>query len=377
MNHNMVDGAMEHGFQTNVDLLRASRPRWLERGVQNKWDDVLTFKPRPARERTGTPEERPPRWRLGKRYEEILSDPGYVNDLIETSPEPEDEREEVRRVIWENYNYLDVLYAYYAADLNENWDLSQPVPGMVKHDGDEEEIDEGRKVLLMPGLWRILKECKMVFGDVKSKMHLAVYNRVHARGLTRIAEKTREDSSFDVALTDPHLRLQEVSFYSLVETLIRAAYLKIHTVGSVSQRFEALLSEHLHPFALKKQKGKDYLDFRNPAVQDIFTQTSVEPRLRKVYEYFITSYKQNKAKSNALGHLDVTMTMNHVLVMMEKCNLFDPNYNVKKCAEAFGAIICDTDLLPQVEQLLSAEHLMPPLYLLEQCLSGLASRDAQ
>ena len=44
----------------------------------------------------------------------------------------------------------------------------------------------------------------------------------------------------------------------------------------------------------------------------------------------------------------MTMTMNHVLVMMEKCNLFDPNYNVKKCAEAYGAIICDTDLLPQV-----------------------------
>jgi len=27
MGHNRMDGAMEHGFQTNVDLLRASRPR--------------------------------------------------------------------------------------------------------------------------------------------------------------------------------------------------------------------------------------------------------------------------------------------------------------------------------------------------------------
>jgi hypothetical protein len=71
-------------------------------------------------------------------------------------------------------------------------------------------------------------------------------------------------------------------------------------------------------------------------------------RLRKVFEYFISSYKQNKVKSNATGQLDITMTMNHVLVMMETCNLFDPNYNVKKCAEAYGAVICDTDLLPQV-----------------------------
>jgi len=27
LGHNRMDGAMEHGFQTNVDLLRASRPR--------------------------------------------------------------------------------------------------------------------------------------------------------------------------------------------------------------------------------------------------------------------------------------------------------------------------------------------------------------
>ena len=68
INHNTVDGAMEHGFQTNVDLLRACRPRWLERGSQNKWDDVLTFKPRPAKNRNDEPEEKPPWWRLGKKY---------------------------------------------------------------------------------------------------------------------------------------------------------------------------------------------------------------------------------------------------------------------------------------------------------------------
>jgi hypothetical protein len=54
------------------------------------------------------------------------------------------------------------------------------------------------------------------------------------------------------------------------------------------------------------------------------------------------------AKPQATGLLDMTMSMNHILAMMEKCNLFDPNYNVKKCSEAYGGVICDTDLLPQV-----------------------------
>lgn len=30
-----------------------------------------------------SPEAKPPWWRLGKRYEELLEDPGHVNDLIE------------------------------------------------------------------------------------------------------------------------------------------------------------------------------------------------------------------------------------------------------------------------------------------------------
>jgi hypothetical protein len=350
MGHNTVDGAMEHGFQTNIDLLRASRPRWLERRAQNKWDDVLTFKPRPMRERTGTPEERPPWWRLGKKYEEILEDPGYVNDLIETSAEPEDEREELRRVIWENYNYLDVLYAYYAADMNETWNLSNEIPGMTKHNGDEEQEEDGSKTLQMYGLARILKECKMAIGDVKVKMPVSVFNRVHAKGQLRIAAKKNKDPSYDVTNEDPHDRTSDISFYSFVETLIRCAYLKMNASGGVYQRLEALFTEHIHPFALKKQTKREFLDFRSPPVRDCLTDAVTEPRLRKIFDYFISSYKQNLVKKNVIGPSDWTINMNHVLAMMEKCNLFDPNYNVKKCAEAYGAVTCDTDLLPQVKK---------------------------
>jgi len=268
--------------------------------------------------------------------------------LIDTSPEPEDEREEMRRVVYENYNYLDVLYGYYAADMNETWDIAQPIPDMVVHTGDEEEKDDKSKTMIMVGLWRILKECKMVIGDVKVKMPLAVFNRVHVQGQQRVAAMLKKDSSYDVANFDPHYRKSEIGFYIFIETIIRCAYLKMNASGSVSQRLEALFQDHIHPFALKKQTKRDVLDFRSPGVQECLTDPVTEGKLRKVFDYFISSYKSNKQRSNAIGPLDSTMTMNHVLALMEKCNLFDPNYNVKKCTEAYGGIICDMDLLPQV-----------------------------
>lgn len=388
IHHNTVDGAMEHGFQTNIDLLRASRPRWLERNAQNKWDDVLTFKPRPVRTRTGTPEEKPPWYRLGTKFEEVLADPGYVNDLIETCPDPEEEREELRRVIWENHNYLDVLYAYYASDLNETWDVEKPVPGMIQHTGDEEEEEEELKMLQMKGLMRILKDCKIPIGDVKVKLPLAVFDRVHVQGHLLTATRLKQDPNYTVTEVDPHQASSTISFYSFIETLIRCAYLKCTSHSGVFKRLEALMADHIKEFALKKQTKKEYLDFRNAAVQACYGDETISHRLRRIFEYFITSYKANKAKvrvreasqnpiiltsnrepnlalmlpplpllslscslhwqPNATGYLDQTMTMNHVLAMMEKCNLFDPNYNVKKCAEAFGAVTCDTDLLPQV-----------------------------
>lgn len=296
IHNNTVDGAMEHGFQTNIDLLRASRPRWLERGSQNKWDDVLTFKPRPVRTRTGTPEEKPPWYRLGVKFEEVLADPGYVNDLLETCPDPEEEREELRRVIWENHNYLDVLYAYYAADLNETWDVEKPVPGMIKHTGDEEEEEDDTKMLQMKGLMRILKDCKIPIGDVKVKLPLAVFDRVHVQGHLLTAAKMKQDPNYAVSDVDPHQSSSSVAFYSFIETLIRCAYLKQTSQIGVYKRFEALMTEHIREFALKKQTKKDYLDFRNVAVQACFGDATISGRLRRIFEYFITSYKANKVK---------------------------------------------------------------------------------
>ncbi len=34
--------------------------------------------------------------------------------------------------------------------------------------------------------------------------------------------------------------------------------------------------------------------------------------------------------------------------MMEKMEAFDPSFTVKKCAETFERITCDSDILPQV-----------------------------
>ncbi len=35
-------------------------------------------------------------------------------------------------------------------------------------------------------------------------------------------------------------------------------------------------------------------------------------------------------------------------VMLEKMEAFDPSFPVKKCAETFEKITCDSDILPQV-----------------------------
>lgn len=343
---------MEHGFQTNVELMRANRPRWLERSKKSKWHDVLSFKPRPVRSRGDTPGEKPPWWRLGAKFEALVKDGGddglgYLNDLLEIEAEPEEEREEIRRVIWENNDFLDHLYAYYARDMNETWDASKPIEGMIKHTGDETEVEDRNSVMRMPGLWRIVKDCKMAMGDVKVKMHAAVFNRVHARGNLRLELMKKADASFDLRDSDPHDRCVEISFYSFVETLIRSAHLKMQGSGTLSQRFEALMKDHIRSLAMKKQVKRDYLDFRNKDVQACLLEPVREQRLRKIYDYFISSYKSNKLRSDKIGEKDMTLTMNHVLVMMDKTNLFDPDYNVKKCAETYGSIICDTDLLPQ------------------------------
>lgn len=335
---------MEHGFKTNVDMLRANRPRWVERGEKSKWDDVITFKPKPARQRTASPEAKPPWWRLGKRYEELLEDPGHVNDLIEVQADPAEERLEIRRIIWENQNYLNILFAYYKNDMNENWDPEQPIPGMTEHDGNEEDKGEA---MLMEAFWRILKECKICYGDVKNKMPVAVFDRVVLLGRNRMAEMEREDAHYDVKDSHPHWRKNRISYYALVETLIRVAYIRVRDAHSVSSRLAVLVKEMLMPCAMLKQTDRFFLDFRSPAVQQVVWEATTEGRLQKIFDFFVVNYKSSKPRANTIGPHDLTMSLNHVIGVMNRMELFDPSFNVKKCVECFCKITCDNDLLPQ------------------------------
>lgn len=92
--------------------------------------------------------------------------------------------------------------------------------------------------------WRILKECKIAMGNVKVKMPVAVFDRVHVQGKRRTA-RMQQDSSFDMTAVDPHNRNMPVVFYDLVETLIRIGMLKLQ--GSLSSRFEGLIKDFLRP----------------------------------------------------------------------------------------------------------------------------------
>ena len=88
----------------------------------------------------------------------------------------------------------------------------KPIPGMIKHNGDETEVEDKGKIMKMPGLWRILKDCKVVDGGDRVDNYLSVYNRIHALGKLRIAQKSQDDPAFDVYKCDPHDHKMEVVF---------------------------------------------------------------------------------------------------------------------------------------------------------------------
>ena len=71
MGKNSVDVGFEMGFQTNLDMIRSVRNRWEGGPAPDKWDDVLSFKPRDARS-TALQAQRPLWWRLGPLYEALL-----------------------------------------------------------------------------------------------------------------------------------------------------------------------------------------------------------------------------------------------------------------------------------------------------------------
>jgi len=85
LSHNSSDPNMEQGFQTNVDMLRAQRRRLVERSLPNKWEDVLSFKPKTMVVRPPSPEDKPPWHRLGPVFEEIVAEPVcHIKDLLES-----------------------------------------------------------------------------------------------------------------------------------------------------------------------------------------------------------------------------------------------------------------------------------------------------
>lgn len=344
LGHNNVDGGMEHGFHTNVDMLRANRPRFVERAEVSKWDGVLTFKPKPPKQRNESLEDKPLWYRLGEHYEEIVRDGGFVDDLISTQPDADTERMEIRRLIYEHSDFLNVMYGYYRMDMNEDWSHDRKIPGYDPHTG-YETLNPDEEHMKLESFWRILKECKIAYGDVKNKLPIAVFDRAHVQGKRRVAKMQDKQDDYHVVQHDPHARGLDVPYYDFVETLIRMAY--IRCTGPISQRFETLIVDYLKTGAMKKQTDRYFLDFRSGAVQAVVREPQTEHKIRRVFEHFITTYKGGKLRTNIVGTQDWTMSLNHVLVMMEKLDMFDPSYNVKKCAETFAKITCDSDLLPQ------------------------------
>ena len=71
-------------------------------------------------------------------------------------------------------------------------------------------------------------------------------------------------------------------------------------------------------------------------------------RLRRIYDYFVSSYKANRIKLNSVGPRDVTMSLNHVIYMAERLDDFDPAYNARRCQETYLLVTGDSGLLPQV-----------------------------
>ena len=363
LSQNPGDHSMEHGFQTNLDMLRAVRNRWINDRASDKWEDVLSFKPKERKNDAKTHIKKPPWWRLGPLYEAIVQGPddseagatqAYVVDLLSGATEPDEERMELRRVIYQNMDYLNILYAYYQADMAEDWPADKKHTVQVNHDGhdgDPEKFPFGRGDPMPPMqlkcLWRMLKDCGVIFGDVRIRFVAAVINRIHVQGRRRTSRKKYLSKDYEVEAQDPHDARSDVEYYDWIETLIRVAACHTKMTGSVSQRFESLIKKHLRPNAMRKLTDKSQVEYRSVVVQDLIQEPSTSGKVRRIFEYFISSYKSNKIKVSSVGPRDLAMSFNHVLFMMEKLDDFDPSYNVKRCWETFQAVTCDSGLLPQ------------------------------
>eukprot|EP00960_Hanusia_phi_P074599 768272-Hanusia_phi.AAC.18 len=337
LSHNSSDTSMEHGFQTNVDMLRSNRNRHVERPKTNKWDEGLVFKPQQRQAETKLKAlEKPPWYRLGPLFEQLIDNPGFLSDLTEADADPEAEKMELRRIIYQHLPFFNLIYNYYSSDLNET--VSSDQSSMIEIEFDGHEMSGNKRKLKLKGFWRILKECKIAVGNARSKMPVAVFDRIWIQGNQRMAVLNK-DATYDVSTEDPHDPEHKMTFYDFLEAIIRAASLKLN--GTVSSRFENLLKDFLKPFAMRKQTEKAFLELRSEAVKGVLYRSNVHSNLRKIFEFFISSYPHNKIKRNVIGPMDLTMSLNHVYFALEKMEVFDALFNYKKCVATYCQITCD------------------------------------
>jgi len=343
LSHNSADTSMEHGFQTNVDMLRSNRNRHVERPKTNKWDEGLVFKPQQRQvERKVKATEKPPWYRLGPVFEQLIDNPGFLSDLTDAEADPEAEKMELRRVIYQNLPFFNLIYKYYADDLNET--VSAEHNNLMEVEFDGHDAKAGKQKLKLKGFWRLLKECKIAVGNARTKMPVAVFDRIWIQGNQRMSVLNK-DATYDVSTEDPHDPEHVMTFYDFMEAIIRAAALKLN--GTVSSRFENLLKDFLKPFGMRKQTEKAFLEFRSEPIRGLLYRQNIHTNLRKIFDYFVSTYPHNKIKRNVIGPMDLTMSLNHVYYALEKMEVFDSLFSYKKCVATYCQVTCDSDLLPQ------------------------------
>ena len=219
------------------------------------------------------------------------------------------------------------------------------------HDGDPHKFPFGRTATTQPmplrALIRLLKDGGIIYGDARSRMLAAAVDRIHLQGRRRVARMKWLVTDYEAEAQDPHDAAAAVDFYDMIETLVRVASSHGRLSGTLAQRFDTMLRRYLRPGAMRKTGDKSLAEFRSPAVQAALREPAMAARLRRIFDYFVVSYKANRIRLHAVGPRDVTMSLNHILAMSERLDDFDPTYNTRRCWEVYQAVTGDGGLLPQ------------------------------
>jgi hypothetical protein len=364
LGQNPDDPGMELGFQTNLDMLRAVRHRWVNDQVDDEWEDVVSFQPKEQKMLVSAHLFKPPWWRLGPLYEALVQDPSetegrdkhaFLNDLLADAADPHQQRMELRRILYQNMEFLDTVYEYYRLEMLDDWPPDRRLDTQVDHDGHDSDpctFPFGATPIPQPlqlrALVRLLKDCGVVNGDVRARMLAAAVGRIHLQGRRRVARLCRLVQDYEAEAEDPHDPAAPVDFYDMVETLVRVAAAHGRLAGPPAQRFEALLRRFLRPGAMRRTGDKGLAEFRSPAVQGVLREPAMAARLQRAFDHFVVSYKANQLRVGAVGPRDVTMSLNHVVGMAQRLDEFDPAYNAQRCMETYQLVTGDSGLLPQV-----------------------------